>query len=323
MPSILIARARALKPVLKGVLTWIPGAYETLYDRHAGGGTDQADYCYGVWLKHLTFLWENGMRSMPETVLELGPGASLGIGLAALMSGASRYVAVDVVRWARQATNAVVLRDLIALFQARAPRPTKSWPDYDPYLDRRLFPGHILDEERLGRSLAADRLAGLAEAIRSLESGPGGPTIRYETWGDYERVGEGQADLVISHAVLQHATDLERVYDSCRRWLKPGGWMSHQIDFTAHGVTDVWNGHLEYSERVWAMVAGRRAYFLNREHCSTHLALLRANGFDVVSVIRNSRRDGLDRSRLARRWRYMSDEDLTCAGALIQARKRA
>jgi SAM-dependent methyltransferase len=322
MPPRPIARVGALRPVLKGILTWIPGAYGAFYDRHAGGGSDDAAYCYGVWLKHLTFLWEHGMQSIPETVLELGPGASLGIGLAALMSGTTRYVAVDVVRWAREATNVVVLRDLVALFQARAPRPTKSWPDYDSYLDRRLFPSHILDEDRLGRSMAADRLAVLTQAITHLESTLSGP-IRYETWDDRERIAEGEADLVLSHAVLQHTTDLERVYDDCRRWLKPGGWMSHQIDFTAHGVTDVWNGHLQYSERVWALVSGRRAYFLNREHCSTHLALLRANGFDVVSVIRRSRLDGLDRSRLARRWRHISDEDLTCAGAFIQARKRA
>lgn len=315
--------ARALMPLLKGSLTWIPGVYKTFFDRHAGGGTDQAEYCYGVWLKHLTFLWEHGMRSIPDTVLELGPGASLGIGLAALISGASRYLAVDVVRRADKATNAVVLRDLVALFQARAPRPTASWPDYDAYLDRRHFPGHILDEDRLGRSLAGERLALLAQAVASLEPTSSGPTIVYETWADREPFGEGEVDLVLSHAVLQHATDLDRVYKSCRRWLKPGGWMSHQIDFSAHGITDVWNGHLQYSERLWGLVAGRRAYFLNRERCSTHLALLRANGFEVVSVIRQSRLDGLDRSLLARRWRHISDEDLTCSGALVQARKRA
>jgi len=89
------ARARPLpelKPVLKGVATMVPGLHRLLA-RPGGGSTDSAEYCYGVWLKHLTFLWQSGMREMPSSVAELGPGDSLGVGLAALLSGASRFYA--------------------------------------------------------------------------------------------------------------------------------------------------------------------------------------------------------------------------------------
>ena len=97
--------------------------------------------------------------------------------------------------------------------------------------------------------------------------------------------------------------------------------MSHQIDFSAHGVTQAWNGHRQYGQRLWTVVAGRRPYFLNRQPCSVSCpaAGLRVRG---GGVHRNSRSDGIGRGRLAPMWRHLSDEDLSTSGALIQARKR-
>ena len=65
-------REARLRPVVKGLLTRIPGMQNMLPARGTGG-TNEAEYCYGVWLKHLTHLWENGVRSIPSTLAELGP----------------------------------------------------------------------------------------------------------------------------------------------------------------------------------------------------------------------------------------------------------
>ena len=100
-----------LRLVAKGLATWVPGAGYAI-DLGAGGKTGSAAYCYGVWLKHLTLLWQHGMRSMPGTVLELGPGSSLGTGLAALLSGAERYLALDAVRYAEPRLDTLVLHEL-------------------------------------------------------------------------------------------------------------------------------------------------------------------------------------------------------------------
>src|SRR4030095_12333669 len=101
-----------LKPILKGLLTYIPGLHGT-FKKGTTGGTDSARYCYGVWLKHLTLLWANGLQEMPATIVELGPGDSLGTGLAALLTGVKRYYALDVVRFANPERNMMIFEELV------------------------------------------------------------------------------------------------------------------------------------------------------------------------------------------------------------------
>jgi SAM-dependent methyltransferase len=300
---------RDLLLMLKGVLTWVPGVHRTFYDRTAGGFTGGAEYCYGVWLKHLTLLWAHGMRELPRTVVELGPGASLGTGFSTLLSGAERYIALDAVRHARSDYNEPIFARLIELFRQRAPRPSKGWPDFDAHLDERLFPSHILGEAHLAAALAPERLARLREAIR------------YRTLDEEEPVTPGEADLVFSHVVLCHVDDLDDLYARCARYLKPGGWMSHQTDFGCRRLVKEWNGHLKYGERQWKILAGGRPYFVNRERLSTHMELLARHGFEAKGVLRRYRHDGIDRASLAPRWRGISDDDLYCEGAFLVARK--
>jgi hypothetical protein len=142
-----------LKPVVKGLATMVPGLHR-IFARPGGGGTDSPGYCYSVWLKHLTLLWHSGLREMPRSVAELGPGDSLGVGIAALLSGASRFYALDVVAYSNTEKNLRMLDDLVERFRRRAPRPTKGWPDFDEHLDANLFPSHILTDEVLAKTLA-------------------------------------------------------------------------------------------------------------------------------------------------------------------------
>ena len=81
---------------------------------------------------------------MFETVAELGPGDSLGIGLAALLSSAQRYVALDVVRYAANTRNLQIFEELIALFRDRAPIPDEAeFPLVRPRLLSYTFPADI------------------------------------------------------------------------------------------------------------------------------------------------------------------------------------
>jgi methyltransferase family protein len=308
-------------PIIKGALTCIPGVHEK-FARKRNSGTASAAYCYEVWLKHLTYLWENGMRVIPETVAELGPGSSLGIGLAALLSGAKRYYALDVVKHADTERNLSVLDELFYLFQRRAGRPEKGWPDYDRYLDSNLFPSHILSEKVLESSVTTTRLESFRKAIIDANSGDGPGMIAYMVpWNHSAAAREQSVDLIISHSVLEHVTDLEATYKACSLWLRPKGWMSHQIDFKSHDLTPEWNGYWSYPEGLWKIVVGTRPYLINRQPCSTHVSLMERNGFNVMCRLEHHREDGAARSRLARQWRHLSDDDFTCSGAFIQAVK--
>jgi len=301
---------RSLVPVFKGAGSWVPGIQQLLY-APAGGETHSARYCYGVWLKHLCLLWQYGMQQVPRSVVEIGPGNSVGTGYAARLSGAVRYVGVDCVRHADSETNATVLPELIRLFEMRAPRPRKGWPDFDHCLDAKLFPSHILTPEHLEGTLDPARVERLAA----------GEGVYYRLWKEELPIPPASVDLAFSHTVLNHVDDLDTVHAETARWLKPGGWVSHQVDLTCMHTTPEWNGHLRFDERLWSVVRGRRAFYVNRMRASERLARLERHGLQVVAAMHNQRLDGLPAHKLAARFRAMPAEDLRCCGLFVIARK--
>lgn len=310
-----------LAPVARGLLTYLPALNDLLPQKNSVGHTDSAAYCYGVWMKHLTLLHAHGLPAMPRTVAELGPGESLGVGLCAMLSGADHYVGLDVVAHSNPERNQKILEGLIALFEARAPNPDKGWPNVGSFLDERLFPSHILTEEVLERALRSERLEAIHRAV-TLPSTLDSITAEYKApWSDPRVIDEASVDLILSHSVLEHVVDLAATYRSLYQWLKPGGWMSHQIDFKSHGLTRRWNGFRACSETVWKVAVGRRPYMINRHPASVHLQLMREAGFRVVHEQKFLRHDGIRRDQLAPRWADISDEDFNCSGLYVIATK--
>ncbi len=308
--------------VLKGIATYIPGLYHP--GRGATGGTVCARYCYSVWMRHLCMAHRNGMSTDFQAVAELGPGDSLGLGLAALLSGARAYYALDIVPYTCNERNLKVLRELVALFRSREPIPSeKEFPGVRPALDSYSFPHDILTDERLERALDPERITAIGEALQKPGKQQGGPvTIAYYVpWNDGRVVQESSVDLIFSQAVLEHIDDLDGTYQAMYRWLKPDGILSHEIDFRAHHLDARWNAHWTYSDMVWKLIRGKRPYLLNRQPLSVHLGWLRRNGFNVTFTMKHQRESAVSRSMLARPFRDMSEEDLTTSGVFLQAGK--
>jgi hypothetical protein len=260
------------------------------------------------------------MERMPRVLAELGPGDSLGIGLAALLSGVERYHAFDIVRYSNSESNLTIFDDLVQLFQKRAGRPSLGWPDYDRFLDDKLFPSDILTDQHLEGMLSPERIERIRRSI--IDPDARDSMITYVVpWSSEGMVGHGTVDAVISHAVLEHIEDLDTTYRALAQWLGPGGMMSHQAGLDSHGITPEWNGYWAIPEPLWKVIMGRRPYLLNRQPCSVHLHLLQEQGFEIVHLMKKHRKDGIDRSKLARKWRGLSDDDLTCSNVYLIAKK--
>lgn len=313
-----------LKPLVRGLLTFIPGSHLFLPEQKAGGGGNSAAYCYGVWLIHLTMLWENGLRTIPDSLAELGPGESLGVGLSAMLSGVNHYYALDTLKHADTALNLKIFDELVEMFTRRAGKPGNGWPDLGKYLDANLFPSHILTDDVLANTLEETRVANIRKLIasRGEDTSVTGMSLKYiAPWLDADIIQKDSIDAIISHSVLEHVVDIEDAYVVMHKWLKPGGGMSHYIDIRAHGVDKIENGHWKFSELLWKAILGKRPYLINRLPYSAHRQFTSDLGFDIVCELKQYITNGIQRHQLAKRWRHLSDDDMTCIGALLQAKK--
>lgn len=100
-----------------------------------------------------------GLTTRFDTVLELGPGDSLGISLAALLSGTERYVGPRHRPLRRSGPNLAAFRQLVLLFQARAPIPDRhEFPRGHPPLPDHSFPHGLLSPDWLADMLDARRV---------------------------------------------------------------------------------------------------------------------------------------------------------------------
>lgn len=308
-----------IRQVLFGTATHVPGVYSLLTRGPSEGGS--ARYCYAVWLRHLVLAHQHGLTRHPRVVAELGPGASLGVGLAALISGSETYYACDVVRQADRGRSLQLFDELVALFRRREAIPgQQEFPRLNPPLDDYVFPEFLHPAAHGPDLLSEQRLSELRESLAA--GPPEGTVVRYIVpWERADQVARGSVDMVCSQAVLEYVDDLVGCYRTMHAWLAPGGIMSHQIDFSAHQTSRRWDGHWTYSDRVWRLMRGRRPYWLNREPCSVHLQILGQLGFEVLCNLRAVRAPEVARAALTERFRDLSGEDLATRGAFILARK--
>lgn len=300
-----------------GLASFVPGVRRFMV--RGTGGTCSARYCYTVWMRHLVKADGSGIPTVHACVAELGPGDSLGVGLAALLSGAPRYIALDAKSHANPEQNLAIFEELVDLFQQRAPIPDDvEFPLVRPKLEDYRFPSHILSEDRLSSTLSESRIESIRAAVQGHQSRE--IALEYRApWTDPSVVVSGSVDFLFSQAVLEHVDDLETTYKAMRAWVKPDGFLSHSIDFTSHNITRSWNGHWTLNDPAWKIVRGTRPYLINREPLSRHLALLSKYGFDLVKV--DKQHASADPSlRLAKRFRAMHRDDMSTRGAFVQAK---
>ncbi|MBW8886709.1 MAG: hypothetical protein JF616_03030 [Fibrobacteres bacterium] len=308
------------RELVKGIATRFPYLREIVQRREGTGGSDSARYCYSVWLRHLSLAHAAGCDAYPKVIAELGPGDSLGLGLAGLLSGSERYFALDVVRFANFTRNLRIFDELVELLRKREPIPgPDEFPSVRPTLSSYAFPA-FLDADRLGQALAPARVASLRKELEGDGSNPKGRIAYFAPWDRPEVLQRASVDMVFSQAVLEHVEGLSGTYRALAMWLKPDGFMSHTIDFKAHHTSRIWNGHWAYPELLWSLIKGKRIFLLNRKPRSAHIQLLNDVGFEVIHESKSVREDGLKIDQLAGAFKALSPEDATTAGTFLLAR---
>jgi hypothetical protein len=248
---------------------------------------------------------------------ELGPGDSIGTGMAALLSGASGYVGLDVVPFSTKSDLETVLTGLVQMYLHRDSIPDHNeFPRVRPRLSSYDFPDRVIecrDFTERAEKIRQELMTGLSR----------GRLIDYRApWTSPGEIAAASLDLIFSQAVLEHVDNLEETYNAMFCWLKPGGYASHVIDFTSHSLSPFWNGHWGYSDFEWRLVRGRREFLLNRQPLSVHLDHVKRAGLEVLKLQKDYRDVGLDRCALSKRFRMLDAEDLRTGGVVLILRKK-
>jgi SAM-dependent methyltransferase len=155
------------------------------------------------WLAHLETYAGHPVTPTGRTILELGPGADLGVGLMLLMKGARKYNALD-------AHNLV-----------------QSVPDefYDQ-LFRHLEEN--VEDERVGIDFLRSQLE-LTRAGR-------GDRLNYVVREDFDLAvfKEEEVDLVFSQAAFEHFDDVEKTIQQLSQVVVPGAILIAEVDLQTH-----------------------------------------------------------------------------------------
>lgn len=321
--------ANKLLQVGKGLATYIVPSDWYLSRAGRGGSTNDARYCYCVWLRHLRTLEKFGWNPVQKRICELGPGNSIGVGIAALLSGAESYTGLDAVPYSTVGQKEQItkmINDLTELFQERSPIPEpKQYPQIVPQLEDYSFPSWILAE----LNLAATKTS----LIEGLDAPECNHPLKY--LAPYQHIDlsgySGSFDAIFSQAVFEHIVNPAQTYRLIFDLLKPGGLSWHVIDFRSHGLSADWNGHWTYPEWLWSLVVGRRQFFLNRIPLSGHLALAAQAGFEVEGMVTYAegeqqalaKKSRLNPTQFAKPFDRMSNEDASTVSVMIFLKKPA
>ncbi|MEH6537226.1 MAG: class I SAM-dependent methyltransferase [Psychroserpens sp.] len=272
----------------------------------------RSEYCYDVWMKYFKH-WIKLKNNVPDVVVEIGSGNSLGVGLAALLSGSSKFYALEKTQFWNNSTNLRVFDELVELFKQR--RVTKDYmEDGGEMNDKSMsFPDHILNKDHLDKCLSENRLIQIREELEHPNNLNNKFIRSIIPWNSADVIEDNTVDFIFSHTVLQHLDDLSDSYNTMSKWLKKGGCLSHTIDLRSLNRTKLWNGHWTLSKLEWKIVTGGVS-LINREPLSTHLQLLEANGFEIKyqkSVLSDNT---LSVEDLSDDYKHLDQRDLTTSG---------
>lgn len=311
-----------IKHLLKGFLKGkLRGIYKLLlsnssiarrYLRKSEKAGGNSLYCYRIWMNHLKN-WSLVNDKIPKVIVEIGSGNSLGVGLAALLSGADSFYALERTQFWNIEINIRVFDELVDVFKKEY-KPQQTIVKSDEKSDESLnFHSHILTKEHLKYCLKKKRLKKIRKELHKPFDINNAYVRSVIPWKRIDIIEDNTVDYIFSHTVLQHVDNLPNTYKAMSKWLKVGGCISHKIDFKSMNTTKLWNQHWTLNELEWRIVTGE-INLINREPLSSHLKLIESNNFKILHEIKTTSNNELNENDLSDDFKHLDENDLTTSG---------
>lgn len=244
-------------------------------------------YALGVVRKHVAAA---EVELTGKTVLELGPGDSVGNGIVAFALGAERSILVDMGSWA-----------------------SRSLQDYQRFVD------HLV--EALPDNA---RMQAVSREWRSFEHMLESFGISYEVRGvdSLRAIPAGSIDFCFSHAVLEHVrvAEFSPTMRELRRVMRGDGVMSHVVDFQDHLQAGLNN--MRFSKQVWeSPLFANSGFYTNRLRHSDVMRELKTASFQITSErLQRWERLPTPLPSLHSEFRHYSQDELLICGAHVVAK---
>jgi len=254
-----------------------------------------SSYNFGIYNVYRSIQREYLGSERPARILEIGPGANLGVGLIFALTGAEKYYGLDIYMDPELFATAQYESIAYLLQLASGEKPLRKV-------------GAVMTVKDGEVEFAKERLEYLY------------PRQSYDI-----PLPDRSLDYVFP-ATLEYVVDPEKTVQAIHRVLRKGGVTAHQIDMRDHADFSKPLEFLKVDERTWNKQwkdPNRAACYLNRWRLSEFKAAFERAGFHIVKLDVNATfpmEESLRRTLNARFQKY-SLEDLSATGVMIIARK--
>lgn len=279
-----------LRHIIQNSLMGIPPVREFAQRFHNTGMGRAKERILPVLAKIMSLIKMGDKDLADQMVLELGPGQSPDMLLAALLYGAKQAVGLDINNYLkgdiRRCDNFRELREWIKEAIANEELP-------------------------LTQAFNANRYDNLIEIPKT--------DFDIVLYDGYRFPFENESvDIIWTKSVLEHVKNPADTVREMRRCLKPGGIMCHIIDLRDHTAFENgndWLGFLRHSNALWNMMTWNRSTWTNRLRASQWDSLFSRTGLNCIArdaLAEKYHRD-FSKKRLTQPFCDLMDEDLSIA----------
>lgn len=283
------------KSIYGGLKSYLPKINEF----RGTGGTDNSEYCYSVWLRHLSLADEHCQTNDKNHFLEIGPGDSLGVTFAAYLSGFKKCSAIETVDHVQADSILNIANSLLKYFEGNKPIPGNNvFPTLSPKIK-----DHAFKKENFMAVDFLDRKTNLLNWCHQFNNKNTPIDYKVADWTKNPNLFN-DVDFILAQSVFQYL-NTKQALTTINSWLKIGGLVSTQIDYSSHGLTKDFNGHWAIPNSIWSIIKGNRPFFINRLTHSETKSIIESCGFKVIYEQPDLRRSALSKdSSLIRPTRY-------------------